>query len=69
MRGSLKSVLARVDRLAGRIQPSSQGEVDWDELVEVLKSARTEPAGYVAPELSNEDLAALWAGVKASRRR
>ena len=65
MRGSLKGVLSRVNRLTGRVQPVNY--VDWDDMVERLKSARTRPAGLVAPKLSDEGRASLLAQVSAMR--
>ena len=64
MRGSaLRAIRTRVDRLAGRVQ--SETVVDWDERVEILKSARTKPRRTVAPEISAERSRALWAWKKA----
>jgi len=63
MRGSLKTVLSRVNRLAERVQPSPETISD-EEFVEILETGRAE-ARAVRPKLSLEEGRAIYARLKA----
>ena len=69
MRGSLKAVLSRVNRLAKRVQPSPD-TANLEELLKILDRGRLEnAAGIVHPELSADEARALHARVKAMREQ